>query len=275
MILFPNAKINVGLYITEKLKDGFHNIETVFLPIALCDILEIVENKKATQSVTFSVSGLAIPGKQENNLIVKAYELLKKDFNLPSVSVHLHKAIPMGAGMGGGSSDGAFMLKGLNEMFSLGINADKLKDYASCLGSDCPFFIYNIPAVGRKKGEDLYALSIDISGLYIVTVTPPVFINTAEAFGNITPLPPDIKIEDEISKPPAEWKYRIRNMFEDYVFALHPSVKNIKDTLYNKGALYASLSGSGSTVSGIFNQSPNLSGVFPENYFIYRGPVPI
>ena len=271
MILFPNAKINAGLYITEKLKDGYHNIETVFLPIALCDVLEIVENKNAIMPISFSTSGLAIPGKQENNLIIKAYDLLLRDFNLPSISAHLHKVIPMGAGMGGGSSDGAFMLKGLNEMFSLGLSVEKLKNYASCLGSDCPFFIYNAPAVGRKKGEDLSALSIDTSGLYIVTITPPVFINTAEAFSNITPLLTDTKIEHEISRPPAEWKYRIKNMFEDYVFSLHPSVKDIKDTLYDNRALYASLSGSGSTVFGIFDQSPNLYGIFPESYFIYSG----
>ena len=271
MILFPNAKINAGLYITEKLKDGYHNIETVFLPIALCDALEIVEDNNTVKHINFSSSGLVIPGKQENNLIVKAYELLRKDFDLPSISVHLHKVIPMGAGMGGGSSDGAFMLKGLNELFSLGLSIENLKDYASRLGSDCPFFIYNSPAIGRKKGEDLYPLSINTSGLYIVTITPPLFINTAEAFRNITPSPPDIKIEDEISRPPAEWKYCIRNMFEDYVFALHPLVRDIKDTLYDKGALYASLSGSGSTVFGIFDRSLNLSGIFPENYFVYSG----
>ncbi|MFN6946152.1 MAG: 4-(cytidine 5'-diphospho)-2-C-methyl-D-erythritol kinase, partial [Cytophagaceae bacterium] len=183
MISFPNAKINLGLYITEKRKDGFHSIETCFYPIPLCDALEILPSK----STLFTSSGIDIPGSAKGNLCLQAYELLKKDFDLPSVHIHLHKNIPIGAGLGGGSSDGAYTIKTLNKLFKLNLREDRMAEYAGKLGSDCPFFIYNNPLIARGKGDEFSSTSIQLSGKYMILVYPDVHISTAEAYAGVKP----------------------------------------------------------------------------------------
>lgn len=267
MVAFPNAKINLGLYITGKRPDGFHNLETVFLPIALKDVLEIIESNQE-EAVTFSSSGLIVNGDAAENLCVKAYHLLKKDFPfLPHIKMHLHKAIPMGSGMGGGSSDAAFTLKMLNKNFNLGIPQEQLLKYALTLGSDCPFFIINKPCLAKGRGEELTEISLSLSAFHILIVNPGIHVNTAMAFRDLKMHSCSTNLEIEITKPVNTWKTNIRNDFETTVCNAHPEILAIKQKLYESGAVYSSMSGSGSTVFAIFENEMNLENIFPSSYF--------
>ena len=252
MIVFPNAKINIGLNVVSKRNDGYHNIETVFYPIKLSDALEFVVSEKTELSTT----GIKIEGNTDDNLILKAYRILKKDFNLPEIKFHLHKIIPFGAGLGGGSSDAAFTLKALNSFFNLSISIEKLKYYAAQIGADCPFFIENKPAFASGTGDQLTPINIDLSQYKTVILFPPVTVSTADAYKSILPEKPDFDLRNLCSLPIEKWKETVFNDFEKYVFRIFPIVKELKEKLYEAGALYASMSGSGSAVYGIFSNLP-------------------
>lgn len=269
MILFPNCKINLGLHVLRKRSDGFHDLETVFYPVALQDAVEIIQPPQPMSDVEFSASGLKVEGNVSDNICVKAYRLLKKDFShLPSIRLHLHKTVPMGAGLGGGSADGAFTLVLLNKKFNLGLDEERLMDYASQLGSDCPFFIRNTPCFATGRGEVLENVSLNLSAYKFVLVNPRIHINTGWAFSQIKPSAERTSLKEIITKPVEEWKEVLINHFEEAVFAQHPQVKECKDELYNAGAVYASMTGSGSTVFGLFKKDVEPSFNFPSHYFV-------
>jgi 4-diphosphocytidyl-2-C-methyl-D-erythritol kinase len=251
MVTFPNAKINLGLNIIEKRADGYHNIESIFYPIAWCDALEIVKS----DSFSFQSSGLEIPGNQENNLICKAFGLLNKAgyFGDKSVNIHLHKVLPMGAGIGGGSADGAFALKMLDEIFELGLSFSQLEKYAENLGSDCPFFIENKPKFCFGRGTEFEEVEISLKDKYMLLVNPQIHISTAEAYAGIRPSRSEIGIKDIVKRPLSEWKGLLKNDFEKKIIDNHPRICEIKEKLYELGAQYASMTGSGSTLFGIFD----------------------
>ncbi len=272
MICFPSCKINLGLRITQKRADGFHALETVFFPISIKDALEIIiEQETSAAPITFTSSGLAINGDPSDNLCFKAYGLLKKDYpTIPNIKMHLHKTIPMGAGLGGGSADGAFTLVALNQLLNLQIPEQALLDYALQLGSDCPFFIINTPAFATGRGEILKPINVNLNGYSIVIVNPGIAISTKLAFSLITPKVPDTNMEAIICEPVTSWKEKLINDFEQPIFNSFPELANIKETLYQKGAVYASMTGTGSTVYGIFPTSmmDTLSFNFPTHYFV-------
>jgi len=261
MIIFPNCKINLGLSVVSKRDDGYHNIETIFYPIPFYDILEVItDNQTPNQEVQLSISGKIIQGEEEKNLCIKAYRLLKKDFpELPAISIHLHKNIPMGAGLGGGSADGAYMIKMLNEKFNLALDSIQMKSYALQLGSDCPFFIDNNPTFAEGRGEILHDVQIDLSGYGIVLINPGIHVSTADAFRNISASKPVHPYSAVINTPLNQWRNMLFNDFEKTVFELHPAIQHIKERLYQTGASYASMTGTGSTVYGIYE------GGIPEN----------
>lgn len=254
MVLFPNCKINLGLNIIRKRKDGYHDLETVFYPVAWNDALELLTDQETPgPGIQFYSSGLPIAGDPGSNLCMKAYQLLAKDFpQLPAVRVHLHKAIPMGAGLGGGSSDGAFMLKMLNEKLSLDLDTEQLIGYALQLGSDCPFFIRNTPCIATGRGEEMQPLELDLSAYRMVLINPAIHVSTAWAFAQLTPQPAAIPISKAIREPIETWKDILLNDFEAPVIKQSPEIGQIKEQLYQSGALYASMTGSGSTLFGIF-----------------------
>jgi len=249
MIQFPNCKINLGLSILAKRADGYHELETVFYPIAVSDALEILP----ADSLTMTQSGIAVPGDPAQNLCLKAYHLLKKDFpQLPAVQMHLHKNIPMGAGLGGGSSDGTAALVILNQQFSLGLNESQLINYASQLGSDCPFFVYNKACHATGRGEILTPIALDLSNYQFLLIHPGLHIATKWAFQQLNPHTKSESIQSIIEKPITDWKKYLINDFEAPVFKAEPTLSVIKDQLYQLGAIYASMSGSGSSLFGIF-----------------------
>ena len=267
MVVFPNGKINIGLQVVEKRTDGYHNIQTIFYPINTRDIVEII-TVNSDKEITYTQSGLHIDGNTDHNLCVKAYHLLKRDFNhLPHIQLHLHKAIPMGAGLGGGSADGAFTLKLLNNKYQLNLSESQLISYALELGSDCPFFILNNASYATGRGENLNPINLDLSDYKILIINPGIHVNTGWAFSQLTPHHPDLDLIEAVSKPVWEWKNRITNDFEPSVFKMHPAIAELKSHLYEKGALYASMSGSGSSVYGIFDKSFNTEIKIPETYF--------
>ncbi len=268
MILFPNAKINLGLSITGKRADNYHNLETVFYPIPLQDALEVVDSG-SSRKYTLHLSGDTITGDPQENLVVKAYLLLDARYHLPPVDIYLLKRIPSGAGLGGGSSDAACMLKLLNETFSLGVSTRELEKYASRLGADCPFFIRNKPVFARGIGDVFSPVSLSLKGYHLVVVKPDLFISTRDAFRYVRPTPAPHPLQEVITYPVKEWKNYMRNDFEESIFRQYPEIGEIKNRLYRKGALYASMSGSGSSVYGIFGQQPELSGF--ENCFLWNG----
>lgn len=257
MIAFPHAKINIGLNIVKKRDDGFHNIETVFYPVELCDALEV--NNSLNNKSSFFADGTAIPNDNKPNICLQALELLKKDFEIPPVNIHLLKNIPIGAGLGGGSSDATFTLKILNELFSLNISKEKLIIYASKIGSDCAFFVHDRPMLAKGRGEILSDIEIDLTGYILVLIKPPVHINTAEAFSLIKPAIPKTPIEKITRQDISTWKDELKNDFEEIIFQKHSVIKEIKEALYGKGAVYASMSGSGSSVYAIFKKKPKES----------------
>jgi 4-diphosphocytidyl-2-C-methyl-D-erythritol kinase len=257
MIVFPNAKINLGLKVLRRRCDGFHEISTAMFPIGWCDVLEVVENKgNVASKCRLQCSGIAIQGAEEDNLVVMAYQMLNADYNLPPVKVHLHKNIPFGAGLGGGSSDAAFMLKLLNKMFELGLDNTELKLYAAKLGSDCAFFIDNKPALASGRGEILHDCTCYLKGLHLQVVVPDIHISTKEAYAGIVPNEIHSALHDILSKPVTQWKGRLENDFENSIFTNHPEIQKIKEELYTMGATYAAMSGSGSAVFGLFERNP-------------------
>lgn len=272
MITFPNIKINLGLSITEKRPDGYHNLETVFYPVALEDALEIRTNPEAQQKFTLHQHGMEIAGNPENNLVVKAYLLLDKEFHLPPVEIHLYKHIPSGAGLGGGSSDTAFMLKLLNEHYNLQLSDKQLEDYAATLGADCAFFIKNTPTYAEGIGNIFSPIELSLKGYRIMIVKPDVFVSTREAFANIRPHRPEYPVREVIRRPVAEWKDTLINDFEASVFPQYPVIGEIKEELYHQGAIYASMSGSGSSVFGLFAADTTLPEIdWGTNAFCFKG----
>ncbi len=267
MIFFPNAKLNLGLRILRKREDGYHDLETIFYPIAIKDALEILPSNE----LSITITGLSVNGDIEDNLCIKAYRLLKRDReHLPNVSIHLHKTIPMGAGLGGGSADAAFTLKLLNEKFELGLSTEELINFALELGSDCPFFVINEPCIAKGRGEDLQKIELDLSGYTFVLVNPEIHINTGWAFSSIQikPLKETFNLDEIVQKPIEQWKNFLRNDFEETVAAAHPIITEIKHILYDKGAVYASMTGSGSTVFGIFTHPVELEHSFPAPFYV-------
>uniref|UniRef100_UPI003216B805 4-(cytidine 5'-diphospho)-2-C-methyl-D-erythritol kinase n=1 Tax=uncultured Draconibacterium sp. TaxID=1573823 RepID=UPI003216B805 len=267
MITFPNAKINIGLNVVSKRPDGYHNLETIFYPVKLADALEMVESDKTE----FSSSGIEIDGKAENNLVFKAYQLLQKEYDLPPVKLHLHKVVPFGAGLGGGSADAAFTLKMLNSYFDLNISTEKLENYAAQIGADCPFFIQNKPTFASGIGDQFESVSLDLSAFEIVIVKPNVSVSTPEAYQNIIPASAGFNLKELKKLPVEDWKHVVKNDFEKSVFPNFPEIEKLKNKLYDLGAVYASMSGSGSAVFGIFRHLPtNFDKYLPKGIFIYR-----
>lgn len=259
MVVFPHCKINLGLQIVSKRADGYHNIETCFYPVPWTDILEIIKAEK----FSFSSSGLDIPGNPEDNLCIKAYRLLQRDFNLSPVQIHLHKVIPAGAGLGGGSSDAAFTLRTLNSIFNLGLSAQQLLTYAAQLGSDCSFFVEDKPMLGSGRGEILSEVNLSLKGMFLILVKPDIHVSTAAAFAGIKPKQSNASLSEILSLPLSEYRSVLINDFEESVFQKYPSIASIKESMYQHGALYASLSGSGASVFGIFNSPVDLKNYFP------------
>ena len=253
MISFPNAKINLGLQITEKRPDGFHNLETVFFPVGWSDVLEFA----VSDEFRFTSSGIPISGDPESNLVVKAYRLFKQEFDLPNLKIHLHKNIPFGAGLGGGSSDAAFMLKMLNKTFELNVSEDRMIEFANRLGSDCPFFIVNKAVYATGKGEIMNIINLTINSMFVVLVKSPVEVSTAKAFQFIVPKKSMNFLPELFNLPVHDWKDNIVNQFESSVFQHYPEIERVKTTLYELGAVYASMSGSGSCVFGLFDELPD------------------
>lgn len=251
MVSFPGCKINLGLHVIRKRPDGYHDLETCFYPVPWQDILEIIPE----ETLSFTSSGAPIPGATEDNLCLRAYHLLKADFDLPPVSIHLHKVLPMGAGLGGGSSDGAHTLRTLNALFSLNLSPDTLAAYAARLGSDCAFFIHEAPRMGTGRGEILAPVSVSLKDKYLLIVRPDIHVSTAEAYAGVTPKVPaqDLRTILE-NEPPEAWRDRVYNDFEASVFSRYPAIAEVKEALYAAGALYASMSGSGAAVFGIFRE---------------------
>jgi 4-diphosphocytidyl-2-C-methyl-D-erythritol kinase len=245
--------------VLSKRPDGFHDLETCFYPVPWLDVLEIIPS----DIFSFTSTGLGIPGKQEENLCIKAYQLLKNKFGLPPVSIHLHKIIPMGAGLGGGSSDAAYTIRLINDKFELNLSTHTLMEYASQLGSDCAFFIQDKPMLGTGRGEVLNDIEIPLKGKYLIIVKPEIHVSTADAFSGITPRPSPYSIKETVTQHPIDqWKNVLKNDFEDTVFKKFPAIKEIKEKLYARGAMYASMSGSGAAVFGIFQSEVNLFDTF-------------
>lgn len=273
MITFPNAKINLGLNIIEKRPDGYHNLETVFYPVPVEDALEVNILNESTQKFRLHQAGLEIAGEAENNLVVKAYKLLDERFNLPPIDIHLFKHIPSGAGLGGGSSDAAYMLKLLNEKFNLELSDENLEEYAAKLGADCAFFIRNAPTYAEGIGNIFSPISLSLKGYQIVLVKPEIFVSTRDAFAQIKSHRQEIPLKEVIKQPIEEWKERMVNDFEESVFPQFPAIKEIKEKLYEAGAIYAAMTGSGSSVFGLFKPEDNKSVKedFGEKAFVYQG----
>jgi 4-diphosphocytidyl-2-C-methyl-D-erythritol kinase len=265
MVTFPNCKINLGLNILQKRKDGYHNLETVFYPIALNDVLEIVTSEGETEFKNTGISG----GETTNNLCLNAFHLLKKDYpHLPEIKMHLHKTIPVGAGLGGGSADAAFTLLLLNQKYDLNIPFNDLLEYASQLGSDCPFFLINRPSFASGKGEILEEIICSLSGYKILIINPGIHISTKELFQHISPSIPKKNIKEIIGQPVETWKNDLVNDFEEIVFQNHPEIKKIKEKLYQNNAIYASMTGTGSTVYAIFNKKDHVDLNIKNIFFI-------
>lgn len=265
MLTFPNAKINIGLTIVSRRSDGYHNLETVFYPVKINDALEIVEADK----LSFETSGIEIPGYANENLCLKAYGLLKADHNIPPVRIHLHKQIPIGAGLGGGSADAAFFIKLVNDKFNLGLNTSTMEAYARQLGADCAFFVQNKPVFAFGKGDEFETVGLDLSPYNLVLVMPPVHVSTGEAYRGVRPHQPVESLKELIKLPIEEWRPVIKNDFEESVFRNHASIRGVKAALYEAGAIYASMSGSGASVYGIFRNDIDLTALEKENQVFY------
>lgn len=266
MICFPNAKINLGLNVVSKRPDGYHNIETIFYPIPVKDALEVVD----AEVFSFHQTGIPVDAPTEKNLVVKALNLLKTTHNIPELEVHLVKAIPFGAGLGGGSADAAFMLTLLNDHCKLGIPCNELEKLASTIGADCPFFIRNTPVFASGTGNLFEAVDLSLKGYHLCLVKPDIAVSTPEAYSEVTPAAPKVSLKEIIKLPIHQWKEAMQNDFEKSVFTKYPAIQQIKETLYRQGAVYASMSGSGSSVFGLFEQPTNLKEAF-GSCFVWEG----
>jgi 4-diphosphocytidyl-2-C-methyl-D-erythritol kinase len=260
MVSFPPCKINLGLHVTRKREDGYHELETCFYPVPWTDILEVIKS----DVFSFTSSGTPIPGDPNQNLCIKAYDLMKAAYDLPPVRIHLHKIIPTGAGLGGGSSDAAHTLRLLADLFELDIPSDRLMEFAARLGSDCAFFVQDEPRLGIGRGEILTPISVSLRGKYIVLVKPDIHVSTADAYAGIQPAPAVKPLSEILAQRPGTWKEHLKNDFEKSVFKRFPAIEPIKIRLYNEGAVYASMSGSGSTVFGLFEQEVSLQNIFRD-----------
>ncbi len=250
MVVFPNAKINLGLNIVARREDGYHNIETIMYPVKWCDVLEIVPAKGS--ETTLTVTGRKVDCPPEKNLVMKAYRLLNEIVDLPAVDIYLRKIIPDGAGLGGGSADASFTLMCLNQLFNLNLSDEQLAEIASHIGADCPFFIYNRPMLATGIGTVFTPVNIDLSGYKVAIVKPDVSVPTAKAYAGVTPQLPCHNLKESITTPPSTWTEILKNDFEPSVFSAYPSIANVKERLKSLGAEYVSMSGSGSAVYGIF-----------------------
>ena len=266
MLVFPNAKINIGLNIVEKRADGFHNITSCFYPVGWSDALEIIP----ADTFSFQSDGTTIPGKESDNLCIKAYHMMAADYSLPPVSVHLLKTIPIGAGLGGGSSDAAFTIKALNQLFGLEISLEKQQDYARRLGSDCAFFIQNKPVFAFGKGDQFEPAELSLKGKWILMVNPGIHISTVEAYAGVKPGNPESDLRNLLKEPITSWKSTVKNDFEVMLFKKYPLLEDIKQSVYDSGALYAAMSGSGSTLYGIFEKEIDHSDRF-SRFNIWQG----
>lgn len=269
MICFPNAKINLGLNVVNKRPDGYHNIETVFYPIPVKDALEIVN----AEELSFTQTGIQVDAPMGKNLVIKALNLLKTQYEIPPLEIHLLKAIPFGAGLGGGSADAAFMLKLLNDFCQLNIPADELEKIAVSIGADCPFFIRNTPVFASGTGNIFEPVDLSLKGYHFCLIKPDVAVSTPEAYSLVTPKAPEVSLKEIIRKPVTEWRNSMINDFEQSVFTKHRVIGQIKETLYQAGAVYASMSGSGSSVFGIFEDPPHLKEQF-SGCFAWEGQLP-
>lgn len=255
MITYPNAKINLGLNVTEKRPDGYHNVETIFYPINLQDALEVTLLHKDDEPYRLHVTGTVLDGSPDDNLVVKAFKLMQEHHPLQPVDIHLHKHIPTEAGLGGGSADGAFTLKMLNDKFNLRLTEEQLEAYAARLGADCPFFIRNKPVLATGTGNIFEPIRLSLKGYHLVLIKPCISVSTREAYAHIRPRHPEEPLKEVITRPIGEWKDHLKNDFEESVFRNYPEIAAIKDRLYDLGAVYAQMSGSGSAVYGIFQEA--------------------
>jgi len=258
MVLFPNSKINFGLEILRKRKDGYHDIDSVFYPIPLCDVLEVILDPLSGKD-QWHYSGLSIPGNSADNLCSRALDLVRERAEIPKLNTFLHKSIPMGAGLGGGSADGSFIIKGLNEMFELNLSHHEMERMAFSLGSDCPFFIKNVPVRAEGRGEVNTSIELNLKGKHLVLICPDIHVSTKEAYSTIVPDDSRISPADIVKEPIEQWRDQLRNRFEEYAFQKYPELAEIKQELYHHGAIYASMSGSGSAFYGIFKGATDKS----------------
>lgn len=270
MITFPKAKINLGLKVTGKRTDGFHDIETIFYPVGLCDALEFVAFPENLKEDNLVVTGINIGIRPEKNIVIRTFRKLRENFQLPFFKIHLHKAIPSGAGLGGGSADAASVIKAVNKYFSLSMDEYMLKSFALELGSDCPFFINPVPSVATGRGEILKPIDPVLDGYHIVLVNPRIRIMTRDAYINSRPAKLKTSLEKIVNQHPSKWKKLLVNDFEDFAFRLYPQIEELKDSLYSTGAIYSSMTGSGSTVYGIFEGKPDIPDKLKE-LVIYEG----
>lgn len=262
MTIFPCAKVNLGLNVVSRRPDGYHNLETVFYPIPLYDALEVYrmdEDFPSEANCDLKVTGMEIQGREADNLVVRAYQLLANDFELPRIHAHLFKQIPSQAGLGGGSSDAAFMIRLLDEHFHINMGNPMMEEYAARLGADCAFFITAEPAFAQGIGNELEpvgAKDFSLEGMYIALVKPDVAVSTREAYSNITPCKPVKSCREIVLQPIETWRNELTNDFEQSIFAIHPEIAKVKEELYQKGAIYAQMTGSGSCVFGLFQELP-------------------
>ena len=258
MICYPNAKINLGLNVVSRRSDGYHNIESVFYPVNWVDILEVIEDNNTSKGIELFTSGIEIPGNPKDNLLTIAYDIIAKEYNIGAIKAHLHKQIPIGAGLGGGSADCAFFVNALNKLFSLNISIEKRKKIVAQLGADCPFFIDNKPAYVTGIGDEMVNINFSLKGKYIYLVNPGIHVSTKDAYAGLFPEKSNQDLRKLIQTDIYVWNGIIKNDFEKSIFKLYPEIKKLKQEMYDVGAIYASMSGSGSTVFGIFESDPEL-----------------
>jgi 4-diphosphocytidyl-2-C-methyl-D-erythritol kinase len=270
MILFSQAKVNIGLHITELRPDGFRNLQSVMAPIGLCDILEIQPSASGKSALKFSLSGIPVEQGSGMNLVEKAHQIMASEVHLPPVDIHLHKQIPVGAGLGGGSSNATFTLLGLNRLLDKPLSLQKLHQMALSLGSDCPFFLHNQFMMMEGRGEILSPCPVNLDGLYLVLLFPGIHISTAEAYAGVAPAIPPVHLKELITSPVTKWKDLVVNDFEKGIFLKYPEISSLKNNLYEAGAIYASLSGSGSSLFGIFTEQPDIPD-FLNKFVIWNG----
>lgn len=269
MIRFPNAKINLGLHIVSKRPDGYHNLETIFYPIKLKDALEIVESKGPKD--TLHITGIKVDGSDDNNLVIKALRLVREENYIPNQDIYLHKVIPFGAGLGGGSADAAAMLQLLNDKYNLNYTEEKLVKMAARLGADCAFFILNRPVFAKGIGNEFESINISLKGYYLILVKPSIHVSTPEAYSLVVPQLPEYSLKELADTPIASWQSTLKNDFEKSVFAKYPELQVVKSTLIDSGAIYAAMSGSGSSLFGIFEQKPTINTSIFDNCFVWQG----